>query len=94
MTTDYQNSQPSFPCNSQLYHRRMEEAVGSGIITQAQADKVWELINSTTKTDTQNSSIYNMILQQVSPYFAGEKSAEEVSRQVQSRVGLFLAEMQ
>lgn len=94
MTSAYQQNQKAFPSNRNLLDARREAAISNGTVTREQAEQIMALINSTTKTDTQNYALYNMILEQAQPYFRGEKTAEEAAAQIQSRVGLFLGEMQ
>ena len=61
-------------------------------LTQAQADKLLEVINTTTRVYSYNDSLISLVLEAVQPFFAGQKSAEEVARLTQSRVKLYVNE--
>ena len=61
-------------------------------LTQEQADKLLEVINTTTKVMTSNDSIYNIVSEQAQAFFAGQKSAEEVARLIQSKANIYVNE--
>lgn len=61
-------------------------------LSQKEADKLLELINTTTKVTDQNDSILNIVKEQAQAYFAGQKSAEEVARLVQSKANIYVNE--
>lgn len=61
-------------------------------ITQEQADQMYELINSTTKLANYNDSIFKIVNEQAQAYFAGQKSAEEVAKLVQSKANIYVNE--
>ncbi|MBQ9250050.1 MAG: extracellular solute-binding protein [Oscillospiraceae bacterium] len=63
-------------------------------MTREQADKLMELIESATKPVDMNSAIFGIIKTEAEAYFAGQKSAEEVARLIQSKANLYISEQQ
>ena len=61
-------------------------------VTQAQADKIMELINGTTKLYSQNSAVLKIIYEQTDAFFSGQKSAEEVAKLVQGKLSIYVNE--
>ena len=61
-------------------------------LTQAQADKIVELINSTTKVSKSDEGITSIVSEQAQAYFDGQKSAEDVAKLVQSKVNIYVNE--
>ena len=61
-------------------------------MTQEQADKLLEVINSTTRVVNNNDSLLKLIADEAQPFFAGQKTAEEVARLTQSKVNLYVNE--
>ena len=61
-------------------------------MTQEQADKLMELINTTERAAEYNSSIFDIVQEQAQAFFAGQKSAEEVARLVQSKANIYVNE--
>lgn len=61
-------------------------------MTQEQADKLLEVINTTTRVVSENDSLINIVLEEAEPFFLGQKSAEEVARLTQSKVSLYVNE--
>lgn len=61
-------------------------------MTQEQADKLLDLINSTTRIVNSNDSIVQIVIEEAQAFFAGQKSAEEVARLTQSKVNLYVNE--
>ena len=51
-----------------------------------------ELIESTEKVVNYDSSIYDIVAEQSAAFFAGQKSAEEVAKLVQSKANIFVNE--
>ncbi len=60
--------------------------------TQEDIDAMWALIESADIVAGFNEDIYNMILEEATPYFEGQKSAKEVADIVQSRVKIYVNE--
>ncbi len=62
-------------------------------MTQEQADKLMEVINSTTKVfNDGDDSIFSIVNEQAQAFFAGQKSAEEVARLIQSKANIYVNE--
>ncbi len=50
------------------------------------------LVSTTTKYANYNDSVYEIVLEQAEAYFAGQKSAEEVARLIQSKANIYVNE--
>lgn len=61
-------------------------------VTQAQADKLMELINSTTKLMDENSKIIEIVKSEAKPFFEGQKTAQDVAKLIQSKVNIYINE--
>ena len=61
-------------------------------LSQEQADKLLEVINTTEKVMDQNDAIFSIVQEQAAAYFAGQKDPEEVARLVQSKAKLYVNE--
>jgi len=61
-------------------------------LTDEQAKTIDDLVNTTTKYANYNDSIYQIVLEQAAAYFAGQKSAEEVARLIQSKANIYVNE--
>lgn len=61
-------------------------------VTQEQADKLMELVNTTTKIADYNSSVFDIVSEEAQAFFAGQKSAEEVARLIQSKANIYVNE--
>lgn len=61
-------------------------------MTQEQADKLVQLINSADRTADYDTGIFDIVNEQAQAYFAGQKSAAEVAKLIQSRANLFVNE--
>ncbi len=62
-------------------------------LTQAEADQILDLINSTTRVrDESSEEIMEIILQDTAPYFAGQKSLNDVVKQLQSKMNIYINE--
>lgn len=61
-------------------------------VTQEQADRLMEVINSTTKVANYNSSVFSIVSEEAQAFFAGQKSAEEVARLIQSKANIYVNE--
>ena len=65
-----------------------------GALTQEQADEILEVINSTTRVTDYNydDELYNTIVTDCEAFFAGQKSAEEVCKLLQSKLTIYVNE--
>ncbi len=61
-------------------------------MTEAQRDKLLSLINESTRSVDMNQYIYTIVRDETAAFFAGQKSAEEVARLIQSKVSLYVNE--
>ncbi len=61
-------------------------------LSQAQADKVMNLIKSTDKVYMENTAALNIILEQLDAFLSGQKTAEEVARLVQGKMSIYVNE--
>ena len=62
-------------------------------LTQEQADKLTDLITATTAVaDYNNNSVFEIVAEQSQAFFAGQKTAEEVAKLVQSKANIYVNE--
>ena len=61
-------------------------------LTQEQADKILELVRTTTKVRDYDSELMAMIMSEAEAFFSGQKTAEEVGRLLQSKVSIYINE--
>lgn len=61
-------------------------------MTEAQAAKLKNLIESTTKVSDSNSTLTEIVVEEAVPYFEGQKSAEETAKLIQSKVNIYINE--
>lgn len=61
-------------------------------MTQEEYDTFWKLYESCNSFYAYNMEITDLITDQCSAYFAGQKTAEETARLIQDRVGLYVME--
>ena len=69
-----------------------DEMIDVYAMTQAEYDKIMEVINSTTRVMTYDQEVLDIIKDETSAFFEGQKSAEETAKMIQSRVGLYVGE--
>ena len=70
----------------------MDEPMEFYALTQEQADKVMELINTTTKLYMENKAVLDIIFEQTDAFFSGQKTAEEVAKLVQGKMSIYINE--
>lgn len=61
-------------------------------VKQREADATLELINSVSGIYYYDSNLMNIITEETAPYFAGQKSVDEVADIIQSRVRIYINE--
>lgn len=61
-------------------------------LTQAQADQLEQAIRSVDSIMDTNTAIFQIVQEQAAAFFAGQKSAEEVARLIQSRATIYVNE--
>ena len=70
-----------------------EFEVPGGPLTQEEAEQIMTLLESTTKVmDWGDDELSSIIEEGIAPYFDGERSAEEVAKQLQSKITLYVNE--
>lgn len=96
-------AEPGIPIRRSVLERMKEEEgwsdvsckVGDELVTISEAEvQIIEnvIANGKFVPENINEDIWSIIEEETAAYFAGDKSAEEVARIIQSRVGLMLAE--
>ena len=61
-------------------------------VTQQEADSIWKLIGQVDGIYYYNESLMSIITEETAPYFAGQKSVDEVADIIQSRVRIYINE--
>lgn len=61
-------------------------------LTQAEADQIMGIIRSTTRVIDSDDELMNIILEDTQAYFAGQKSLDDVVRQLQSKMNIYINE--
>ena len=61
-------------------------------MTQQQVDQVMQLINHADQLESRDVAVFDMILEELLPFFAGDRSVEETTRIIQNRVQLYVSE--
>ena len=61
-------------------------------VTQEDVDKVMYIIENTENTMSYDSSILNIITEETSAFFAGQKSAADTAKIIQDRVRTYVSE--
>ena len=61
-------------------------------VTEAEAAQLRALIASTSKVLNYDQSIYEIVQEQIAPYFDGQRSAADVAKLVQSKASLYVNE--
>ena len=65
---------------------------GTRYETAADVEHIYDIVMSAKKPLGYDESIYNVIMEEASAYFSGEKSVEEVTKLINNRVGIILTE--
>lgn len=61
-------------------------------LTQEQADRFCAMLDSAQSSPSFNSTVFEMVQTEAASFFAGERSAEDTAKLIQSKVSLYLAE--
>ena len=61
-------------------------------MTREQADKLWDAITSCEKIWEEDNALYSIVFEQAQAYYAGQKSAEDVARLIQSKALIYVNE--
>lgn len=65
---------------------------GEPIFEQSDVDKLNALLNETKYIEDRNNPIHKIIFEETGAYFAGDRTAEETARIIQSRASIYVAE--
>ncbi|MBR1496975.1 MAG: extracellular solute-binding protein [Oscillospiraceae bacterium] len=66
--------------------------VPGGPLEQEEAGQILELIGACTKALVLDQTIYDIVKEGAAPYFEGQRSAEDVAKQIQSKVMIYVNE--
>lgn len=65
-----------------------------GAMTEEEIEGFWRLVDSTTRTNSYEEELMNIILEEARAYFEGNKSAVDTAKTIEQRVNLSLSEQQ
>ena len=68
------------------------EILTQDLFTSNQAEELLEVINESRAYSTRFNAITKILYEETQPFFAGERTAEDVAMYVQNRVQLYLNE--
>ena len=60
--------------------------------TQEEIDQLMAVIDAAKPTSSSDSQIMQIITEEVEPYFAGQKTVDDVANVIQSRVQIYISE--
>ena len=89
-TTDEKGNKVEMP--KMTYWNNKNEETKVYAMDQATADKIMAVINNTTRTNSYDQNLYNIVSEECADYFAGQTDAATVAKNVQSRVSLYVNE--
>ena len=69
-----------------------EDSIEFYAMSQEEADQLMGLIDSTTVLYSYDEELLSIVMDASAPYFAGQRTLDDVARQVQSRVSLYVNE--
>lgn len=69
-----------------------EDSIEFYAMSQEEADQLMSLIDSTTVLYSYDEELLGIVMDAAAPYFAGQRTLDDVARQVQSRVSLYVNE--
>ena len=90
-TDSYQKQQYTLPVSKAIFEAKLKEAMDSSL-SREQADKLRELVETTTCTAIIEGNIEAIVKEQAEKFFRGEKSIEEVSVLIQDAVSRYINE--
>ncbi|MBR1566387.1 MAG: extracellular solute-binding protein [Oscillospiraceae bacterium] len=77
---------------STMWNKDTQKAEEIYALTEDQVQQIRELILTTTKVADYDQAILDIVTEQAAPYFAGQKTAEEVAKLVQSKANIYVNE--
>ena len=77
--------------------KNIQQAQGTefdaGYPTKAECEKITEYINSTSRLDSNlDDDLWNIINEELAPFFAGERNADDTAEMMQDRVSIMVSE--
>ena len=77
---------------STIWNKDTQQTEEIYALTEDQVQQIRELILTTTKVADYDQAILDIVTEQAAPYFAGQKTAEEVAKLVQSKANIYVNE--
>lgn len=68
--------------------------VKMGAMTDEEIELFWKLINSTTRTNTYDEELMNIVLEEAQAYFDDGKPVVDTTKDIEKRVNIYLSEQQ
>lgn len=84
------NEDGSFYADGELYTEFAYDPTPN--MTEKQAQKIWTLLDSLETNTVSDSVVQNIVQEEAAAFLAGDKTAEETARLIQSRVQLYVGE--
>ena len=81
-----------FNIRSDILKEQIQDRILSEDLTQQQADTLWKMLISAEAWKSPVEQIVFMINEELNPYFAGDRTAEEAAEKLHNRVQLYLDE--
>jgi len=75
-----------------IWNKEKQETEEIYALTEDQVQQIRELILTTTKVADYDQAILDIVKEQAAPFFAGQKTAEEVAKLVQSKANIYVNE--
>ena len=96
LTANWQASVLGLPLRRDVLEKQLSalENESDGLIIEADAAKFLDVLLGSEVFIYDDDTISEIVLEEASPYFMGEKSAASVAELINSRVGLYLAEQE
>ena len=96
LTPAWQASAPGLPLRMEILEKQVSALVNEsdGLFTEADAAKFLDVLLESEVFIFDDDTISEIVLEEASPYFMGEKGAASVAELIDSRVGLYLAEQE
>lgn len=82
----------SFPLLQSELDRRTDTAIRSGLMSEADAAKLSELLGPGLRSSDTPNEVYYIMMEEAQTYFAGACTAQEAAARMQDRVSTYLAE--
>ena len=60
--------------------------------TEAEIQKIEEIINSTDRVYSEDEAIWEIVMEQIDAFFSGQRSAEDVAKLIQSKAMIYVNE--